>query len=68
MSRRFLELAVRARRFSFRLALMIDLACVGVGVAGGAAVARTMVAPNDSLPVSCAVALLGLAGFRESEQ
>jgi hypothetical protein len=70
MSRRFLELVVRARRlvsrapsqsrgrstrvratgrrqvgdeltqFSFRLALMIDLAYVGVGVLGGAAVGR----------------------------
>ena len=68
MSRRFLELAVRARRFSFRLALMIDLACVGVGAAGGAAVARTMLPPNDALPVTCAAALLGLAGFRRSAE
>ena len=68
MSRRFLELAIRARRFSFRLALMIDLACVGVGAAGGAAVARTILPPNDSLTVSCAAALLGLGGFRHSEE
>jgi len=75
MSRRFLELVVRARRlvtrapsrprrrstrarptgrrqigdeltqFSFRLAFVIDLAYVGVGVLGGAAVGRAS-APN----------------------
>lgn len=74
MSRRFFELAVRARRyvgrttnpsraprgprptarrqlggeltqFSFRLAFMIDLAYVGVGALGGAAVGRAS-APN----------------------
>ena len=74
MSRRFFELAVRARRyvsraanasraprgarltarrqvggeltqFSFRLAFMIDLAYVGIGALGGAAVGRAS-APN----------------------
>jgi hypothetical protein len=74
MSRRFVELVVRARRFvtrgpepvsgvpvrrtarrgpgeeltqfSFRLALMIDLAYVGIGALGGAAIGRAAVPPS----------------------
>ena len=51
MSRRFFELAVLARRsvarttggltqFSFRVAFVIDLAYMGIGALGGAAVGR----------------------------
>jgi hypothetical protein len=66
----FFELAVSARRqlgqrtgnrltrFSFRLALMIDLAYVGIGALGGAAVGRaaTPVAPS----AACAAASVPL--------
>jgi len=84
MSRRFFELAVRARRyvgrtrdssraprgqrltarrqlgeltqFSFRLAFMIDLAYVGMGALGGAAVGRASAsnAPPTVPPAVCA--------------
>jgi hypothetical protein len=95
MSRRFLELAVRARRlvtpasrraapdglrpatrrhvgraltqFSFRLAFMIDLACVSLGALGGAAIGRATSAPNDEQPTACSAALRVLAGFRRAE-
>ena len=84
MSRRFFELAVRARRyvgrttnasraprgtrltghrqvggeltqFSFRLAFMIDLAYVGIGALGGAAVGRASApnAPPVAPPPAC---------------
>ena len=53
MAGRLIDLAVRARRritptltqFSFRLAFVIDLAYVGMGALGGAAVARAAAAP-----------------------
>ena len=48
MPGRFFELAVRARRFSLRLAVVIDLAYVGLGALGGAALGR--VAPSLSPP------------------
>ena len=80
MSRRFIELAVRARRvtsrptaasaartrltarrgagadlaqFSFRLALIIDLAYVGMGALGGAAVGRASVSPTSPSAGKC---------------
>ena len=52
---RLIELAIRAHRqlgrrqlteFSFRLAFVIDLAYVGMGALGGAAVARAAAAPS----------------------
>ena len=45
MPARLIELAVRARRFSFRLALIIDLAYVGFGALGGAALGRAIMPP-----------------------
>src|SRR5437868_5899024 len=90
MSRRFFELAVRARRlvtrtttpsraprgtrltarrqlggeltqFSFRLAFMIDLAYVGLGALGGAAVGRAT-SPNASVAARAAPACSDSAG------
>ena len=40
MSGRLFELAVRARQFSLRLAFMIDVAYIGLGALGGAALGR----------------------------
>ena len=95
MSRRFLELAVRARRFvtptshhpvrdgvlpttrrqvprelthfSFRLAFMIDVACMGLGALGGAAFGRATSPSTDAPPVACSAALRVVAGFRRAE-
>lgn len=80
MSRRFIELAVRARRFvacaprlvssklqqprrreltqfSFRLALVVDLAYVGIGTLGGAVIGRTFapaaIAESHAHTLSC---------------
>jgi len=52
MPGRFFELAVRARRFSVRLAFMIDLAYVGLGALGGAALGRAAAtsSPVDRQP------------------
>lgn len=87
MSRRFLELAIRARRlvtaaprgtatavvrpsarrqvgrtltqFSFRMAIVVELASVGVGALGGAAISRTALRSNDPPPAACAAAPSG---------
>ena len=49
MSRRFLDFAVATRRrgrsFSLRLAVIVDLVCVGAGAVGGVAVSRQLVSP-----------------------
>jgi hypothetical protein len=64
---RLIELAIRAHRqlgrrqlteFSFRLAFVIDLAYVGLGALGGAAVGRAAapVAPTGQQPPPACVA------------
>jgi hypothetical protein len=40
-------------QFSFRLAFIIDLAYVGVGAVGGAAVGRAALPPYERPPASC---------------
>lgn len=64
---RLIELAIRARRqlgggeltqFSFRLAFVIDLAYIGLGALGGAALGRASapVTPaGQQTPAACAV-------------
>ena len=58
MPGRFFELAVRARRFSIRLAFVIDLAYVGLGALGGAALGRAgpSLSPPDQHPSRACVA------------
>lgn len=40
-------------QFSFRLAFMIDLAYVGIGAVGGAAVGRAAFPPDGHSPIQC---------------
>ena len=66
MPARLIELAIRAHRqlggelteFSFRLAFVIDLAYVGLGALGGAALGRAAapVAPTGQQPPPACVA------------
>ena len=61
---RLIELAIRARRqlggggltqFSFRLAFVIDLAYIGLGALGGAALGRAALPPagHQQSPPAC---------------
>jgi hypothetical protein len=61
MPGRFFELAVRARRFSLRLAFMIDVAYIGLGALGGAALGRAApsIAPPSQHPSRACVADAG---------
>lgn len=40
-------------QFSFRLALIIDLAYVGIGALGGAAIGRATLSPASAQPATC---------------
>ena len=54
-------------QFSFRLAFMIDLACVSIGALGGAAIGRATSGPDYAPPGACSVALRSLMGLPRAE-